>query len=130
MKRDQFLAALAEQSESLKQQGLYKKERQITSAQSVDVVLSDERTVIDFCANNYLGLADHPELIEAAKRGLDEHGFGMASVRFICGTQDIHKQLESRLVRVSGNGGCDSLTPPALTPTEGYSRRCSAKRTQ
>lgn len=102
MKPEQFLTMLAEQSEQLKLDGLYKQERQITSAQSVDVALENGRTVVNFCANNYLGLADHPALIEAAKLGLDAHGFGMASVRFICGTQDIHKQLESRLADFLG----------------------------
>lgn len=102
MKPEQFLAMLAEQSEQLKLEGLYKQERPITSAQAVDVALENGRTVVNFCANNYLGLAGHPALIEAAKQGLDEHGFGMASVRFICGTQDIHKQLEARLAGFLG----------------------------
>ncbi|GGC10961.1 2-amino-3-ketobutyrate coenzyme A ligase [Marinobacterium zhoushanense] len=102
MKREQFLETLKAQSEELKQEGLYKHERQITSPQAVDIDLNGGHTVINFCANNYLGLADHPELIEAAKQGLDSHGFGMASVRFICGTQDIHKQLEARLAQFLG----------------------------
>ena len=97
MKPDEYLQWLAEQSEGLKQQGLYKRERQIVSPQAADIQLQDGAEVVNFCANNYLGLANHPALIEAAKQGLDEHGFGMASVRFICGTQDIHKQLEARL---------------------------------
>ena len=102
MKAEQFLATLAEQSEQLKRDGLYKQERQIVSAQAQEIMLGGGRQVINFCANNYLGLADHPALIEAAKQGLDEHGFGMASVRFICGTQDIHKQLERRLADFFG----------------------------
>ncbi|WP_027854046.1 glycine C-acetyltransferase [Marinobacterium litorale] len=102
MKAEQFLATLAEQSEQLKREGLYKQERQIASAQAQEITLGGGRQVINFCANNYLGLADHPALIEAAKQGLDEHGFGMASVRFICGTQDIHKQLEQRLADFLG----------------------------
>jgi glycine C-acetyltransferase len=81
----------------VKEAGLYKDERVITSAQSAKVDVRSGDSVLNFCANNYLGLANHPELIQAAKRGLDDHGFGMASVRFICGTQDIHKQLESKL---------------------------------
>jgi len=74
--------------------GLFKSERMIASAQSAEITLSDGRKVLNFCANNYLGLADHPALIDAAKQALDSHGFGMASVRFICGTQDLHKALE------------------------------------
>ncbi|MEO6137713.1 MAG: glycine C-acetyltransferase [Luteimonas sp.] len=74
--------------------GLFKSERIITSPQSAEITLEDGRTVLNFCANNYLGLADHPDVIAAAKDALDTHGFGMASVRFICGTQDLHKQLE------------------------------------
>jgi len=74
--------------------GLFKSERIITSPQSAEITLADGRKVLNFCANNYLGLADHPDIIAAAKAALDTHGFGMASVRFICGTQDLHKQLE------------------------------------
>ena len=74
--------------------GLFKSERIITGPQSAEIELADGRTVLNFCANNYLGLADHPDIIAAAKSALDTHGFGMASVRFICGTQDLHKQLE------------------------------------
>ena len=74
--------------------GLFKSERIITSPQSAEITLADGRRVLNFCANNYLGLADHPDIIAAAREALDTHGFGMASVRFICGTQDLHKQLE------------------------------------
>ena len=74
--------------------GLFKSERIITGPQSAEIELADGRTVLNFCANNYLGLADHPDIIASAKSALDTHGFGMASVRFICGTQDLHKQLE------------------------------------
>ena len=74
--------------------GLFKSERIITGPQSAEIELADGRTVLNFCANNYLGLADHPDIIASAKHALDTHGFGMASVRFICGTQDLHKQLE------------------------------------
>ncbi|TYT25345.1 glycine C-acetyltransferase [Luteimonas viscosa] len=74
--------------------GLFKSERVITSPQSAEITLADGRRVLNFCANNYLGLADHPDIVAAAKQALDTHGFGMASVRFICGTQDLHKQLE------------------------------------
>lgn len=92
-----FIEHIEQQLADVKQQGLYKKERVIVSAQQAQVSVSTGEDVLNFCANNYLGLANHPRLIEAAKRGLDDHGFGMASVRFICGTQDIHKQLESDL---------------------------------
>lgn len=80
--------------QEIKDEGLYKSERVITSPQSSHIELPGGQQVINFCANNYLGLADHPEIIAAAKKALDTHGFGMASVRFICGTQDLHKQLE------------------------------------
>ena len=77
--------------------GLFKSERIITGPQSAEITLEDGRTVLNFCANNYLGLADHPDLIQAAKDALDSHGFGLASVRFICGTQDLHKELEKTI---------------------------------
>ena len=80
--------------EDIREQGLFKTERVIASPQDAEITLEDGRRVLNFCANNYLGLADHPRVIDAAKRALDSHGFGMASVRFICGTQDLHKQLE------------------------------------
>jgi glycine C-acetyltransferase len=96
MKHD-FYIRLAQQIEDTKAQGLFKKERIITSSQQADIEVNHEQQVLNFCANNYLGLANHPELINAAKAGLDSHGFGMASVRFICGTQDIHKQLEATI---------------------------------
>lgn len=83
--------------DSIKSEGLYKNERIITSPQSAHIELPDGQKVINFCANNYLGLADHPEIIAAAKSALDTHGFGMASVRFICGTQDLHKELEQKI---------------------------------
>ncbi|MEW6983744.1 glycine C-acetyltransferase [Colwelliaceae bacterium 6471] len=92
-----FYAYLQDQIDQVKNDGLYKAERVITTAQQAAIAVSTGEQVINFCANNYLGLANHPTLIEAAKAGLDEHGFGMASVRFICGTQDIHKTLEQKL---------------------------------
>ena len=82
--------------------GLFKSERIITGPQSAEIELVDGRTVLNFCANNYLGLADHPDIIAAAKAALDTHGFGMASVRFICGTQDLHKQLEQTIADFFG----------------------------
>ncbi len=82
--------------------GLFKSERVITSPQSAEIELEDGRTVLNFCANNYLGLADHPDVIASAKDALDTHGFGMASVRFICGTQDLHKELEAKIASFFG----------------------------
>lgn len=97
-----FYQQLTQQLETTRAEGLYKNERIITSAQQADIAVADGRHVINFCANNYLGLANHPALIEAAKKGMDSHGFGMASVRFICGTQGSHKQLEQRLAEFLG----------------------------
>ncbi|UJB17868.1 MULTISPECIES: glycine C-acetyltransferase [Lysobacter] len=92
----------ADTLDEIRAQGLFKSERIITSPQSAEITLEDGRTVLNFCANNYLGLADHPEVIQAAKDALDTHGFGMASVRFICGTQDLHKQLEKTISNFFG----------------------------
>ena len=92
----------ADELEAIRTQGLFKAERIITSPQSAEITLADGRTVLNFCANNYLGLADHPDIIAAAKAALDTHGFGMASVRFICGTQDLHKQLEAKIADFFG----------------------------
>lgn len=83
--------------EQIKSDGLYKEERIIVSPQGAEIKLADGTEVINFCANNYLGLSSHPEVIQAAKDTMDTHGFGMSSVRFICGTQDIHKQLEQKI---------------------------------
>ncbi|MBO1519877.1 glycine C-acetyltransferase [Oceanisphaera pacifica] len=91
-----FYAYLSEQLAQTKAQGLFKQERIISSAQSAAITVG-EHEVINFCANNYLGLANHPTLIQAAQDGLNSHGFGVASVRFICGTQDLHKRLEADL---------------------------------
>ena len=89
--------------DSIRDQGLYKTERVITTPQSAAIRTDDGREVLNFCANNYLGLADHPEIIAAAKQALDTHGFGMASVRFICGTQHLHKQLEQTIAKLFGS---------------------------
>jgi glycine C-acetyltransferase len=88
---------LQKELENISKAGLYKNERVITTAQGADIKTSDGREVINFCANNYLGLSAHPAVIEAAKKAIDSHGFGMSSVRFICGTQDIHKELERKI---------------------------------
>ncbi len=92
-----FQDFLKEELASIKEAGLYKKERNIASAQSAEITLEDGSTALNFCANNYLGLADSPRLIAAAKKAMDERGFGMSSVRFICGTQDLHKELEEAI---------------------------------
>jgi glycine C-acetyltransferase len=95
----QFLEA---ELETIVSNGLFKKERIITSAQGAEIKVSTGETVLNFCSNNYLGLSSHPEVIQAAKDTLDSHGFGMSSVRFICGTQDIHKELEERIAKFYG----------------------------
>jgi len=82
---------------SIEEAGLYKKERIITGPQGADITIAGGQEVVNFCANNYLGLSSHPRVVEAAKRAIDTHGFGMSSVRFICGTQDIHKELEAKI---------------------------------
>ncbi|EKO3556534.1 glycine C-acetyltransferase [Vibrio metschnikovii] len=92
-----FYQQIRQQLDDVKTEGLYKSERVITSQQQAAVSISTGQDVLNFCANNYLGLANHPALIEAGQQGMATHGFGMASVRFICGTQDIHKQLEEKL---------------------------------
>jgi glycine C-acetyltransferase len=96
--RDRLVAEL----DSIRDQGLYKTERVIATPQSAQIRTGDGREVLNFCANNYLGLADNPEIIAAAKQALDTHGFGLASVRFICGTQDLHKQLEATISKFFG----------------------------
>jgi glycine C-acetyltransferase len=93
---------LSAELDSIREQGLYKTERIIATPQSAAIRTSDGREVLNFCANNYLGLADNAEIIQAAKDALDTHGFGLASVRFICGTQDLHKQLEATISKFFG----------------------------
>jgi len=97
-----FIAELQRQLQELSEAGLFKRERVITSEQGAVVRTSDGREVINLCANNYLGLSSHPRVIEAAHAALGDHGYGMSSVRFICGTQDLHKTLEARLARFLG----------------------------
>src|SRR5437879_10005854 len=103
--------------EEIKSQGLYKTERIITTPQDAHIAVAGGRDVLNMCANNYLGLADHPVLIAAAKKALDTHGFGMASVRFICGTQDIHKDLEDALTRFLGTE--DTILYPSAFDANG-----------
>lgn len=93
---------LQKELEDIKAEGLYKKERVITSPQGAEISIAGGQEVINFCANNYLGLSSHPEVIQAAKDTMDTHGFGMSSVRFICGTQDIHKELEQSIANFYG----------------------------
>lgn len=93
---------LKDELEAIEEAGLYKKERIITSPQDAVIKISTGQEVINFCSNNYLGLSSHPEVIQAAKDTLDSHGFGMSSVRFICGTQDIHKELEKKIANFYG----------------------------
>jgi glycine C-acetyltransferase len=93
---------LARRSEGLRDEGLYKTERLLDSPQDAVITLADGSEVVNFCANNYLGLANHPDLIGAAHSALDEHGYGMASVRFICGTHSVHRELEHRMSRFLG----------------------------
>ena len=98
-----FLDHLAKETAALRDEGLFKEERVITSHQDAAIQVGDDgQEVINLCANNYLGLANHPRLLEAAKKAIDDHGYGMASVRFICGTQDVHKELEARISRFLG----------------------------
>jgi glycine C-acetyltransferase len=119
---------LQQELQQIREAGLFKSERIITSAQKAEIMLESGEKVLNFCANNYLGLSNHPSLIQAAKDALDTHGFGMSSVRFICGTQDLHKQLEQKIAAFFGtedtilyaacfdaNGG---VFEPLLTPED------------
>ncbi|MCI5057222.1 MAG: glycine C-acetyltransferase [Flavobacteriales bacterium] len=102
IKQENIKSYLQAELQSIEDAGLYKKERIIASAQGPVVTLDNGDEVIIMCANNYLGLSSHPRVIDAAKKALDSHGYGMSSVRFICGTQDIHKELESRIAKFHG----------------------------
>lgn len=93
---------LQQQLQEIEEAGLYKKERIITSPQGPEISLNTGQEVLNFCANNYLGLSNHPAVIEGARKGMETHGFGLSSVRFICGTQDLHKELEARIARYFG----------------------------
>ena len=112
-----FDQQLTKTLEEIKSAGLYKTERIITTPQDAHISVAGSKRVLNFCANNYLGLADHPALIAAAKRALDTHGFGMASVRFICGTQDIHKELEAALTKFLGTE--DTILYPSAFDANG-----------
>lgn len=102
MDRQAVLADIHQELEALREAGLFKSERIITTPQSARIKTTQGKEVLNFCANNYLGLSSHPEVIKAAKEAIDTHGFGMSSVRFICGTQDIHKQLEKAIAGFVG----------------------------
>jgi glycine C-acetyltransferase len=93
---------LQKELDTIEENGIFKKERIITSPQGAEITIATGETVLNFCANNYLGLSSHPEVVQAAKEALDTHGFGMSSVRFICGTQDIHKTLEKKIANFYG----------------------------
>ncbi|WP_430817635.1 glycine C-acetyltransferase [Carboxylicivirga sp. RSCT41] len=97
-----FQDFLAQEIEAIKESGLYKKERIITTPQGAEINVQGGEPVLNFCANNYLGLSSHPRVVKAAQKALDTHGYGMSSVRFICGTQDIHKQLEEKIASFFG----------------------------
>ncbi|MEQ8520061.1 MAG: glycine C-acetyltransferase [Cytophagales bacterium] len=97
----QFKGVLEEEIQKIKDEGLFKKERVISTPQAAEIEANGKR-VLNFCANNYLGLSSHPEVIKAAKESIDSHGFGLSSVRFICGTQDIHKELEKKISEFLG----------------------------
>src|SRR6266700_2618408 len=112
-----FEQQLSQTLDEIKARGLYKTERIITSPQDARIEITGGRRVLNMCANNYLGLADHPKLIAAAKEALDTHGFGMASVRFICGTQDIHKELEAALTKFLGTE--DTILYPSCFDANG-----------
>src|SRR6266478_5222447 len=94
-------AVLQKELEEIKSAGLYKQERIISSPQGAEIIANGKKA-LNFCANNYLGLSSHPKVIEAAKKAIDTHGYGMSSVRFICGTQDIHKELEQKIAKFLG----------------------------
>src|SRR3954453_23389861 len=113
----EFEKQVSQTLEEIKSQGLFKTERVITSPQDAHISITDGNRVLNMCANNYLGLADHPALIAAAKEALDTHGFGMASVRFICGTQDIHKELEAALTKFLGTE--DTILYPSAFDANG-----------
>jgi glycine C-acetyltransferase len=99
---EQFKPKLEQELQSIEEVGLFKRERIITSPQSAEITIAGGKQVLNFCANNYLGLSSHPRVVQAAKEAIDTHGFGMSSVRFICGTQDIHKELEKKLSEFLG----------------------------
>lgn len=117
MLTNQFQNQLSDTLQEIKDAGLYKSERHISSAQDAEVTLEDGRRVINMCANNYLGLSNHPEVCEAARSAISTHGFGLASVRFICGTQTLHRQLEEALTEFLGTE--DTILYPSCFDANG-----------
>ncbi len=115
--KETFKEYLEEELRGIEAAGLFKRERFITSPQRARILVGDGREALNLCANNYLGLADHPEVVTAARESLDRRGFGMASVRFICGTQDIHKELEARITDFLGTG--DTILYPSCFDANG-----------
>src|SRR5262244_1106655 len=113
----EFEKQLSQTLEEIKAQGLFKTERVITTPQDAHIAITGGKRVLNMCANNYLGLSDHPALIAAAREALNTHGFGMASVRFICGTQDIHKELEAALTKFLGTE--DTILYPSCFDANG-----------
>lgn len=118
---------LTQELANIKAAGLYKNERIITTPQRADIKVNAGSDVLNFCANNYLGLSDNQRLIKAAKEAMDTHGYGMSSVRFICGTQDLHKQLEAAISDYFKTEDT-TCTLHASMPTAVCSNRCSLKR--
>ncbi|MEE4329628.1 MAG: aminotransferase class I/II-fold pyridoxal phosphate-dependent enzyme, partial [Wenzhouxiangella sp.] len=102
MSTSEVLDRIQAELDQIEADGLYKRERAITTPQRVEIETREGGKVLNFCANNYLGLADHPDIIAAAKQALDDYGFGLASVRFICGTQDLHRRLEKTIADFFG----------------------------
>ena len=123
-----ILDDISAELEDIKAQSLWKTERPILSPQWSRIEVAPGREVLNFCANNYLGLADNPDLIEAAKEALDSHGLGMASVRFICGTTDLHRMLERRIADYVEAGGCDPLCRLLRRQWRRVRAACSARR--
>ena len=122
-----FQDFLKTEIQSIKDAGLYKTERLIATPQGAEIKLTTGETVLNFCANNYLGLSSDPRVIEGAKKGLDARGYGMSSVRFICGTQDIHKELEAKISKFFGTEDTISM-PLVSTLTAVFSNRYSARK--
>ena len=127
MPLDAFNAHLRRELDGLRAAGLYKAERRIETPQQPAITVGG-REVVNFCANNYLGLANHPDVVAAALDGLKAWGYGLSSVRFICGTQDVHKRAERQIADFFGRA-TPSSTSPRSTPTAGCSSRCSGSRT-
>jgi len=123
---EKFAKRIQEELAGIEAAGLMKKERIITSEQGPEIVVNG-KTVLNFCANNYLGLSSHPKVIEAAHKAIDSHGYGMSSVRFICGTQDIHKQLEQKIADF-WEQKIPFYMPLHLMPTAVYSNLCLMKK--